>query len=1643
MVYITMIINGLSKFNKISVSKLENKKSNPIEEKTIKLEQTPRSKVSGALLGAYSGVVSFRGAGSRSIVRNANQVQVDGVIKTFVKEQTAKSISDGFVAEFNKKLRALDETQFKKYFGDYSDKNEKGTIISSFIKDVALYVVNNLPETNINDLLVCKFVDSYIDVLDKNEAQPLSKDKAIQSACIISSYNVQNPQKKESICNLSKQFDYEEAVNCFAMGITSDEKIEKYTNNKNLLSTLNNNPNYSEKEKNRDAALCSIHSLDTAQVEKFLNLKGLDVNYIHKNKATNVDEPKIYKLSASEAAFLSKDDFDSAKLSRYAQLRNLTVKVEGVRTRNSEKFLNANQILSYIKTNKSNEDIEIEHRLYALLDGGISKKEAILLSKSQDLTKMALEEDTQGNRVHLLADIVMYQQKGFTTEQQINIYKDLKEQGKDEDFAVNIALTGNENNVEEYIKLTNSGLSSHETVALLSDDDKLQRYHNFLEAKMPVDIKDISQLAELGFDNFEQFEAYKQITSKYDDLAENVVIDLATNVDVVKVILGENFDFSNYSKYYIERISAKVNDTANQDYDILNLKEILNNLKAEENKEKYQHLFYNGKLSDEVILSTIDLATNIDVTKAIFGENLDFCNSSECEIAKIGKAVEDGTITPDNVLCLKEILNNLKAEENREKYKHLFNKGIISYNVVSGAIGFATNIEVTKSIFGENLDFGDYSVEEIIEISNAIEEGIITTDNVLNLKEILDNLKEEENKEKYQHLFKNGELSSSVIYSAIGFATNIEVTKSIFGENLDFGNYSADEIIGISYAIEEGIITTDNFLNLKEILGNLKVEENKEKYQHLVFNGKLIFPDLIGGVVGLATNLEVTKAILGENLDFSDYSASEIRQIGREVQNINEEDYNISDLKEILNNLKHSRLVFNGQLTYDVITLAINLATNIESAKIIFGETFDSGYYSQDEIFTISRLIKDGTIKSDNALIVSKILKSYEKEFVDREILQIRKRKLSQEMFQGIMNIATNPDLAMVIFGENLDFSKYTIDEISEIGLALKNIKKEDNNISDLKEILDNLKSEESKEKYQHLFKNGELSSAAIYSAIGFATNLEVTKAIFGENLDISGYCIDELANVGELIKDGIIKNDNVFAFIEILNKLKYDKDILNGRLIRKRFTPIFLHSAVNLASNIEVTKTIFGQNLEFSRYFEEEILQISKDVKNTSSFTPEQTKNCIKYIEAGIELPVAIKMASGEKYQKMVDDGVECKLSPEQAAFFALNTSLTSLDKEHLKQLGMDVFYFLNTGESETTFNKMSIKPIEYEDVSSNEIKLPSNCRFNNSMLNYTNASDNSKDFSVQLQKPKNLDDNDVLFIKKSDDETYIAYDGAIALYNNIKYLESDKNGKLVDSLKPHANIDERQAQVLAEAAKHFILDIIEDNGECIISKGIDNKFKPFVGKNQTTEETKNKYKQILEDSSFEVSAENILKIMPKDAMLNICPYATSDSTVEILYSISAQWYDKDGVLWDLHLHSDDLKHISNNHNWVYRLGYYDMYNLQDADKISYYNPNTNAFEQNSYFSPSTHIPMNLPSELQTKLISNPYFQDVIRKISMDFSERQNLDKVANALGITTTDVTMKEKEIIELCELEFDKYFMFKDFVDKLRLKHGYPTF
>ena len=244
------------------------------------------------------------------------------------------------------------------------------------------------------------------------------------------------------------------------------------------------------------------------------------------------------------------------------------------------------------------------------------------------------------------------------------------------------------------------------------------------------------------------------------------------------------------------------------------------------------------------------------------------------------------------------------------------------------------------------------------------------------------------------------------------------------------------------------------------------------------------------------------------------------------------------------------------------------------------------------------------------------------------------------------------------------------------------------------------------------------------------------------------------------------------------------------------------------------------------------------------------------------------------------------------------------------------------------------------------------------------------------------NNENANVLFIKDENNKEYIAYNGMII--ENKEQRNVDLTMQFLQDYKVH---NEEQATVYSKLVNIFPIDITDKNGNCIIGSA----FNPSSTQ-KDYEFIANQLDTLIQNN--ELSAESILKLIPRYALLSISPISND----KINFSISAEWKSEDGsdIKFRIHSANEDFPIIVNDKptgNWIFRFSCKEPDNNPDnnSEDNTYYEPkgttarrnSANAFVGNFAGDGSEDSHVSLQIQPNQGLLNDFTFQKVIKEIS------------------------------------------------------------
>lgn len=1397
-----------------------------------------------------------------------------------------------------------------------------------------------------------------------------------------------------------RQITPEEAIVCIAFSFDEQSQIENFIRNIDFQSSSHSLSLY-------EAALCTAKNFDKSQINEYFDLKS-----------------KNFPISAQEAILCLDSKMNEDNIRRYCSLRDKHIQLEGVRTRNKSEKFNTNNIIGYINSGKTDEEIGKEFRLYALLENGLSNDDALLISEYEDLTNLLVSENSE----YSVEQIVKCAKLGLTSKSQIEQIAELINEGKKPSIAVVIVKYGMKDieSNPKFQELLAQGLSTYQAADLTCDADMYSRFEKIKNSSVSWRKEEIALMGKMGYDKFEQLEKHYQICSvRHKDmlfreflLSNDREIPFLVKYKYLDEVFKKNdqYDFSDYSSNEVFEISK-------------------NNFSPEQIKlfREIKASIKDTSVVDEVAAALVNYEYLDDVFK--IDDKYDFNGFNKKKLLAIAK-------------------NNLTIEE-LAKFSH------ITQN----------NPKLDVGIVASLIKNPDFSEEDLIQnYNNFIREK----------------------REKYmQELVSRKEIEKDGNYHYI--------EKLEYSEKEIYAEYTQEQKDSFNKLIQQGINAKDAIY----IAGNTSLikmleEERKitatEAYD-IVKNSNLDSLDFNSSEKSQADrNLII---LLKQGISIIDaielYKFPQLVELLDKTDSKEKRGFSVSDIKILAKNKITTKEKIEAVQERMLNNESVNLASNkvnfaFENPKAL--ERYENILERTNlHVDTLARIAADE--KTYNRFIlflqtkvpcsykyVSSMSKSGSLDVDDYETYG--KQALG---IQGIVNAGLHDSFIQISTSLHKVFNKYGNYNAQTINDIQRKISKNPQLKSRMNSIYHSLCSKKDRKANMKdtlvlaMVLTGYPNIISVFSKGGKYNFAKFSdKELFA--IAYSNLNKDEVQNYKKIKSKIANFDDNWIEPTVTLSKYKYLNEVFFNNnevsfetfdneaikaMVRENLTQEQVNKFYNLLKTCpsvnRYTAAIVAKSEKFDELFTSHNGLSLGDFLDSSfetiiNFNNEQMEKFYSLISKGIDPNDAVLIAVDKRYIEMVGKSYR-PLSPKEAAIYATESEYSFLDPTYSNLLDEDVLWCLNTGEPKTVFEifEKVLQKTDFSDakkLSASSISLDNmpNCSFNeNGIFKYE---DGDKSFEVKLKTLK-IDSKTVLLIEKDDGEKYIAYDGAIVPYRTIETLDKEKQTALSNSLLPHVNIPNCDNSALPTAAKHFVLDILEkENGSCIISQGIPEikNGKSFIGKSLDTEETKEKYRDIFKElklinDSDELRFEDILRIMPKDAMLNIRPYATSKCSSDILYSISAEWYDKEDVLWEMRIHSEDLNHIGDNSKpWIFRLGYNDKNNPNDANAKSYYYDKADEYCVGTYREPYTHIKLKTPEKLKDKLISNPIFQKNMRDISISLNDKNNLEDVANYLNVHEESLSAKKARILQMCETDITAYYKYRDIIDSILKEQGLPS-
>lgn len=400
------------------------------------------------------------------------------------------------------------------------------------------------------------------------------------------------------------------------------------------------------------------------------------------------------------------------------------------------------------------------------------------------------------------------------------------------------------------------------------------------------------------------------------------------------------------------------------------------------------------------------------------------------------------------------------------------------------------------------------------------------------------------------------------------------------------------------------------------------------------------------------------------------------------------------------------------------------------------------------------------------------------------------------------------------------------------------------------------------------------------------------------------------------------------------------------------------------------------------------------------AQLTNEQYARYQKLIANGEDKYFALELAqlTDEQYEKFKQ--IPIRLSRSQAIVLAETTNLSSVTFEVIENLPDDFWLQVSMGCDKENYEVIS-KAMQLALLFQKTKDATQALRIIDDETIKKAIGDNDlkvlkENYDVNISKMNVLEKTCLLIEDTDKSKQYIAYNGILANVQELQKVDSKQ-------FESWCNLSaKKQAPILAKAAEAFVFNLFDENENCIIGQN-SLDFKP---KEKTDEETEKFYgKKILElNKNNKLTAQNILKLIPKDCMLTISPYINDDN---LLTAIVAEWYSKEGNRWQLEIHSQDLN-FNDSDKWVFRL-HKQIPNPNNSSEIvrNYFqfNDNNEGYDFNGeYLAEDSHIKIINPLE-NDNLLKEGRFQKIVKSLSSFFNDNDEIIGILAVLGLTNTN--------------------------------------
>jgi len=283
--------------------------------------------------------------------------------------------------------------------------------------------------------------------------------------------------------------------------------------------------------------------------EKYEAILAVKLGLLDEQITQYLSSKNSHTLAPDELMICIKENFDDSQFARFAELKNRKKSFENKTTRKQEEqqFYPIKYIISCIKENKTDEDIEREDKIVNFINEGYSIELSVALSYLKESQyKQFLEYVNNG--INTRTAITLAQ---LTTEQQNRYFEHIKKGGWQVYYAEDIAILSEEQ-YKNYLNLVQKEefeLIAHK-LALL-DEQQLDSFKSLMECynlDAPIALVVVSELTKEEINNYIEL-CLKNSGSFYDISLIAIAKMSAEEINEYKKLTSETEDFIEKALY--------------------------------------------------------------------------------------------------------------------------------------------------------------------------------------------------------------------------------------------------------------------------------------------------------------------------------------------------------------------------------------------------------------------------------------------------------------------------------------------------------------------------------------------------------------------------------------------------------------------------------------------------------------------------------------------------------------------------------------------------------------------------------------------------------------------------------------------------------------------------------------------------------------------------------------------------------------------------------------------------------------------------------------------------------------------------------------------------------------------------------------